>query len=101
MSGWFVADLIASTALTVTIIVFAVRYGVNAPWWKSFEGIVIEGTMIAFSLIMVNLLLRFYLNWPYYPQGMAITMGIGAVFMVYQNVLLTRARRKAREKAQR
>ena len=94
MTFWQIADLVAATVLTLSIAVFALRYGLGAPWWKSFEGLVIEGTMIAFTVVMANLLLRLYVDWPYYQQGMAVTMTIGAVFMVYQNVLLTRSRRR-------
>lgn len=101
MTALDVADAIAATALTLSIIVFALHYGWKSPWWKSFEGIVIEGTMISFAIIMLNLLGRLYFGWIYYQQGVAITMTIGAIFMVYQNVLLVRARRKVAARGRR
>lgn len=91
-----IADRLAATALTLSILVFALQYGLRAPWTRSFEGIVIEGTMIAFFLIMLNLVLRLYWGWSYYQHGMALTMLIGAGFMVQQNIVLWRARRKVR-----
>lgn len=91
-----IADRLAATALTLSILVFALQYGLRAPWTRSFEGIVIEGTMISFFFIMLNLLGRLYFNWVYYQQGLAITMMIGAIFMIQQNIVLLRARRKVR-----
>lgn len=92
MSLIYLLDIIFATTLTVSIGIFTLRYGWRAPWYRTFEGRVIFLTYTCFFFTMLNLAVFLFTGWSGYRYGMFITMAASTVLVVYQNVVLTRAR---------
>lgn len=96
----YLLDVFFATTLTVAIGIFALRYGYRAPWYRTFEGRVIFLTYTSFFFTMLNLVIFLFTGWGGYRYGMFVTMAASTVLVIYQNVVLTRAREAARAKEQ-
>ena len=83
--------------LTFTIGLFALRYGLKAPWWRSFEGRTIFLSFSFFFLTMLNLVIYLFTEWAWYRCGMLLTMLGSTIAVIYLHVGLTRARRQTKE----